>query len=191
MTNDEMRNILERGLGIPIKESDAAWVLSVVEEKLRNEPAAQQARAVEAERGALEFVPGEWTCPRCGFFLIKSILYSQDMSTSRNVDPTPEDCLNCGVSLARVKTVDALREARDQAAEMGKRAEAAEQRAAELAARIVQLREALMFYDAEKKCSDGATAIEMWEEDGYGNTARAALAASADDALATPEGSER
>ena len=37
MTNDEMRTILERGLGIPIKESDAAWILSVVEEKLRNE----------------------------------------------------------------------------------------------------------------------------------------------------------
>lgn len=37
MTNDEMRIILERALLIPIKESDAAWVLAVVEEKLRNE----------------------------------------------------------------------------------------------------------------------------------------------------------
>jgi hypothetical protein len=41
MTNDEMRNILERGLGIPVKESDAAWILAVVEERLRNEPATQ------------------------------------------------------------------------------------------------------------------------------------------------------
>lgn len=42
MTNDDMRIILERGLGIPVAESDAAWILASVEGKLRNENSAQQ-----------------------------------------------------------------------------------------------------------------------------------------------------
>jgi hypothetical protein len=42
MTNDDMRIILERGLGIPVAESDAAWILACVEGKLRNENSAQQ-----------------------------------------------------------------------------------------------------------------------------------------------------
>lgn len=37
MTNDEARRIIERGLSIPVSESDAAWILSVIEEILRNE----------------------------------------------------------------------------------------------------------------------------------------------------------
>lgn len=37
MTNEEMMIILERALLIPVKESDAAYILAIVEERLRNE----------------------------------------------------------------------------------------------------------------------------------------------------------
>lgn len=41
--------------------------------------------------------------------------------------------------------------------------------------RVGELSKALRFYDAIRSCADGASAVELWEEDGYGNVARAAL----------------
>lgn len=52
MTNEDMMIILERYLLIPVRESDAALILAVVEERLRNENSAQQ--SVQADE-----------CPSC------------------------------------------------------------------------------------------------------------------------------
>lgn len=87
------------------------------------------ARAIAAAREQASFVPGEWTCLECKFFLVKSFMSAETGDTWRNTEAAPENCPNCNVPMVKVKFIDALREARRDAEEQFKRAYAAEEKA--------------------------------------------------------------
>jgi hypothetical protein len=57
-------------------------------------------------------VPGEWTCDKCGFVVIKSVISANCGSVGRNMDPSVEPCPNDGTPLRRVRYDEALIEAR-------------------------------------------------------------------------------
>jgi len=107
------------------------------------------------ERNAALYVPGEWHCTRCGFVLTKSILAFDKGEILANTSPVAEGCPNCNVPLERVKTLEALREARKDAIEQWKRADTAEEKARDYERD---------WFDAKHEFSEKIKAFHAWAQ---------------------------
>lgn len=69
-------------------------------------------RLIDAEVRDGDWVPGEFSCPKCQFRLSKRLLSAQDGSVGVDQDAEPPDCMNtCGVKMTRVSWRDAAEEA--------------------------------------------------------------------------------
>jgi hypothetical protein len=65
-------------------------------------------------------VPGEFKCPKCGFVIMKSVLYAESGNIARDTRDTLEPCPNDGEILRPVTFFDALNEARGEACRVAK-----------------------------------------------------------------------
>lgn len=60
-------------------------------------------------------VPGEWTCDRCGFVVIKNVMNARTGEVGRSMADGTEACPNDGNPLRRIRYDEALEEARNLA----------------------------------------------------------------------------
>jgi hypothetical protein len=72
-------------------------------------------------------VPGEFSCPQCGFVVIKSIINPATGQTGRDAADRLETCPNDGTILRPVLYADALTEARKDACKAMRQLRIAEQ----------------------------------------------------------------
>lgn len=101
-------------LRAPSTASADAWNVFLSEHRDAPEfVAVKIAEAIEALECKI-YLPGQWSCPKCGFRLTQRTLHAADGCVSTR-DQTGERCGNCDVPLWRVAALDEVNEAYQQA----------------------------------------------------------------------------